>query len=76
MEHVFLECDHFCRHILAEGLVVFHKQDRRLELNQQFFDLHPGDHVDIVHRLIPDVQVGRFADGFCQQYLLDRKSVV
>ena len=44
---MFSKCGNFRRHVFAEGFVVFHKQDRRLKLDQQFLDLHPGDHVDI-----------------------------
>ena len=30
---------------------------------QQFLNLHPGNHVDVIHRLVPDMQMGRLADG-------------
>ena len=48
---------------------MLHKQKRRLELHQQLLNLHPGNHINIIHGFVPDVQVRRFADGFCQQHL-------
>ena len=59
----------FRRHIFAECFIVFHEKNGGLELKQQFLDLHPGDDIDIVHWLVPNVQVRRFTDGLCQQNL-------
>ena len=42
---------------------MLHEQDGGLVLLQHRLDLHSGDDVDVVHRLVPDVQVHGFADG-------------
>ena len=66
---VSLQLHNLRRHILAEGLIMLHKQDRGLVLLQHRLDLHSGDDVDVVHRLVPDVQVHGFADGTGEENL-------
>ncbi len=57
------------RDMLAKRAVVLHKQDCGLVLEQQFFDLHAGDYVDEIHRLIPQIQMGLFAKAAGDQDL-------
>ena len=49
---------------------MLYEQDRRLESQKQFFDLHSGDHIDVVHGLVPDVKMPGLADGTGQQDFL------
>lgn len=37
---------------------------------QQLFDLHAGKDIDVVERLVPDIQMCRLAQAFGQQHLL------
>ena len=49
---------------------MFHEKHGGLILQQQFFYLHSGKHVDIIERLIPHIQVGRCEQaGGDQQFL-------
>ena len=48
---------------------MLHENDRGFVFQQQRLDLHPGDHIDIVHGLVPDVQMHGLADRSCQQHL-------
>ncbi len=63
-------------HLVAEGPVVFHEEHRRPVLQQQLRDLDTGDHVDVVQRLVPDIEVRLLAEAPCQQHLLLLTSAV
>ena len=40
------------------------------KLQNKFLNLHSGDHIDIVHGFIPNVQVRRLTDGSSEKYFL------
>ena len=54
----------------AEGGVVLDKEHGGGRGADQLLDLHPGVDVDEVERLVPDIEVGFFAEAFGQQDLL------
>ena len=55
---------------VAEGFVMLDKEDRGLEGQKQLFNLHSGDYVNILHRLVPDMKMLGLADGAGQQDFL------
>ena len=48
---------------------MLHKEEGGPVLQQQLLNLHPGEQVDIVQRLIPDIQVGALAQAGRDQHL-------
>ena len=44
--------------LLPEHLVVLYKKQGRLKVQKQVLDLNAGKQVDIVQRLVPDIEVG------------------
>ena len=54
----------------AEACVMLHKQHGGLVFQQKRFDLHPGKHIDIIERLVPDIKMGRRCQAGCQKDLL------
>ena len=52
-----------------EHRVVLDQQHGGLVLGQQPFQLHAGEHVDVIQRLVPDVDMGRDAQAAGQQQL-------
>ena len=57
-------------HLFQKHAVVLHQQDGGRVLEDEVFHLHAGKHVDVVERLIPDIQVRRRTEAFAQQDLL------
>ena len=55
---------------VAEGFIMLYEQDRRLESQKQLFNLHSGNHIDVIHRLVPDMKMLGLADGAGQQDFL------
>ena len=49
---------------------MLYEENCRLEGQQQFLDLHSGDHIDVVHGLVPDVKMIWLTDGAGQQDFL------
>ena len=60
------EPDRFGGDGVPETAVVLDEQQRRLVFEQQLFDLHAGKDVDVVERLVPDIQMRRLAQAFGQ----------
>src|SRR5699024_7934781 len=58
-----------CRDLLAERPVVLDKEHCGLKGEQQILELHPGEDIDKVQRLIPEKEVCRLAQRFCQEHL-------
>ena len=56
------------RSLLAERPVVLDKEHCGLKGEQQILELHPGEDIDKVQRLIPEKEVSRLAQRFCQEY--------
>ena len=57
-----------CCDFITKGTVMLHKEHGGLIGAQQLLDLHTGEHVDIIQRLVPDTEVGRAAEGRRQQH--------
>ena len=55
---------------VTEGFVMLYEENRGLEGQKQFLDLHSGNHIDVIHRLVPDMKMLRLADGAGQQDFL------
>ena len=55
---------------VAEGFIMLYEKDRGLVGQKQLLDLHSGDHVNVIHRLIPDMKIPRLTDGAGQQDFL------
>ena len=49
---------------------MLHEEDGRAALQQQLLDLAPGENVDVVQRLVPEVELGRLAEAPGQEDLL------
>lgn len=58
MKVLSLQAYSFRFHILTERFVMLHEQKGGPKF-QQRLDLHPKDRIDIVHGLIPNVQMQR-----------------
>lgn len=56
----------FRREFLSESRVVLHKKHRWVKAFQQLFDLDAGKYVDIIERLIPNVEMRLFTKGACR----------
>ena len=56
-------------HRLQKAGVVLHQQEGAGVVPQKGLQLHPGKHVHIVQRLVPDVQMGALAQAPGQQDL-------
>ena len=63
------QCDDFCCDVFHKTPVVLDENHGRRALPEQRFQLHAGDHIDEVERLIPDKQMRLFAQAFCDQNL-------
>ena len=46
---------------------MIYKENRGLEGQKQFLNLHSGDHIDVVHGFVPDVKMLCLADGARRQ---------
>ena len=57
-------------HILQKHFVVFDQQEGGLVGLNQRFDLHAAEYVDVVERLVPDVEMRRRAEAGGQQNFL------
>ena len=44
--------------MIAECPIMLDKQQGRFETPNQFFNLHPGQHIDVVERFVPDIYMG------------------
>ena len=55
---------------VAEGFIMLYEKDRGLEGQKQLFNLLSGNHIDVIHRLVPDMKMPGLADGAGQQDLL------
>lgn len=53
-----LQPHNLCGDLFPKPDVMFHKEKRRTVFQEQLLNLHPGEHVDVVERLIPDIEVG------------------
>ena len=49
---------------------MLHKQHGGAVFQNQFFNLHPGENVDVIKRFVPHVQVGRRQQAGRKQHLL------
>ena len=52
-----LQHDCPCGNAFAEADVVLDEQHGRLTAQEQFLDLHAGKNVNLIQRLVPDVQM-------------------
>ena len=68
-EVLILQLHGFRGDVLTEHPVVLHEQQGRPECLQQLLDLDAGENVDVVQRLVPDVQMGGLAQAAGQQHL-------
>ena len=48
---------------------MLHQKHGGTEFQDQLLDLHPGEHIDIIQRFIPDIEVGRRDEAACDQHL-------
>ena len=64
-----LQTDRSCCNLLSEGSVVLHKKHGRAAGEEQILELDSGEDIDIVQRLIPDKEMCRFTERFCQKHL-------
>ena len=55
---------------VAEGFIMLYEKDRGLVGQKQLLDLHSGDYVNIIHRLVPDMKMLGLTDGAGQQDFL------
>ena len=55
---------------VAEGFIMLYEKNRGLEGQKQLLDLHSGNHIDVIHRLVPDMKILWLTDGAGQQDFL------
>ena len=48
---------------VAECFIMLYEKNCRLEGQKQLLNLHSGDHIDVIHRFVPDVKILRLTDG-------------
>ena len=55
---------------VAECFIMLYEKNCRLEGQKQLLNLHSGDHIDVIHRLVPDMKMPWLTDGAGQQDFL------